>query len=47
MINRIAYPEVPPRVEYEITEKGKTISTALIELEKWGREHLGEEDGIK
>jgi len=47
LINRIAYPEVPPRVEYEITKKGKTLSSALTELEKWGREQLIEEDGIK
>ena len=40
LINRIVYPEVPPRVEYKITEKGKTLSKALNELELWGREHL-------
>ncbi|WP_294965257.1 helix-turn-helix domain-containing protein [Sulfurimonas sp.] len=47
LINRIAYPEVPPRVEYEITEKGKTLSCALRELEKWGRDYLSEDNTIK
>ncbi|MFT7003444.1 MAG: DNA-binding HxlR family transcriptional regulator [Sulfurimonas sp.] len=39
-ISRKVYPEVPPRVEYSITEKGKTLGAALDTLEKWGHEHL-------
>jgi len=40
LIIRIVFPEVPPRVEYKISEKGKTLTKALDELESWGREYL-------
>lgn len=40
LIIRIVFPEVPPRVEYKISEKGKTLAKALDELESWGREYL-------
>ena len=36
IVNRIVYPEVPPKVEYELTEKGKSLENAFIELKKWG-----------
>lgn len=40
LISRKVYPEVPPKVEYSITDKGRTLSKALYELEKWGRDYL-------
>lgn len=42
LIIRTVYPEVPPRVEYKISEKGKTLATALNELESWGKEYLAD-----
>ena len=36
VINRIVYPEVPPRVEYELTEFGRTLEPVLISLRDWG-----------
>ncbi|MDF2881599.1 MAG: HxlR family transcriptional regulator [Clostridiaceae bacterium] len=36
LVNRTVYPEVPPKVEYELTEKGKCLETVFIELKKWG-----------
>lgn len=39
-ISRKVYAEVPPRVEYMITPRGKTLSTALDALESWGKENL-------
>ena len=36
LVNRIVYPEIPPKVEYELTEKGKNLETVFIELKKWG-----------
>jgi len=40
LIIRLVYAEVPPRVEYKISQKGKTLSKALNELESWGKEQL-------
>ena len=36
IINRIVYPEVPPKVEYELTEFGKTLKPVLISMREWG-----------
>lgn len=35
LITKKTYPEVPPRVEYKLTEKGKKLFPALDLLEKW------------
>jgi len=37
LIHREIYKEVPPRVEYSLTELGKMIMLILIQLEKWGK----------
>ena len=36
LVNRKVYRQVPPKVEYSLTEFGKTILPALEELRKWG-----------
>jgi DNA-binding HxlR family transcriptional regulator len=35
IITRKAYPEVPPRVEYALTEKGASLRPALTLLSEW------------
>ncbi len=42
LVHREAYPEVPPRVEYSLTEKGKTLKPILLLLREWGDEHAQE-----
>ncbi|GFZ32588.1 transcriptional regulator [Clostridium zeae] len=36
IVHRIVYPEIPPRVEYKLTEKGKELEKVFIELKRWG-----------
>ncbi|MCT6868984.1 helix-turn-helix domain-containing protein [Apibacter sp.] len=39
LITRTVYPEVPPRVEYELTESGKKLKPIIKKLEEWGVQH--------
>lgn len=39
IVTRTVFAEVPPRVEYELTEIGYKLKTIIEELEKWGKEH--------
>ncbi|WP_318582840.1 winged helix-turn-helix transcriptional regulator, partial [Bacillus paranthracis] len=36
IITRKVYPEVPPRVEYTLTDKGKQLERIFIELKRFG-----------
>ncbi|PIT55113.1 winged helix-turn-helix transcriptional regulator [Snodgrassella alvi] len=39
LISRKLYPEVPPKVEYQITELGKTLKPALNSIASWMKQH--------
>ncbi|SHM71067.1 transcriptional regulator, HxlR family [Polaribacter sp. KT 15] len=39
LITRKIYPVVPPKVEYALTEKGKTLEDILRSLDRWGIEN--------
>ena len=39
LINRTVYPEVPPRVEYSLTELGQSLKPILDALQHWGLEY--------
>jgi len=39
IISRTVYAEVPPRVEYELTEIGYALKSVIMELEVWGKSH--------
>ncbi|WP_282935193.1 helix-turn-helix domain-containing protein [Paenibacillus sp. RC67] len=40
VINRISYNQVPPKVEYELTEYGWTLKEILHSMCRWGDVHL-------
>ena len=40
IIHREQYNEVPPRVEYTLTEKGKSVIPALAQLAGWAAEDM-------
>ncbi len=40
LVRRIDYGEVPPRVEYALTERGRDLLPALRELYAWGGKQL-------
>jgi len=42
LVHRKVYPEVPPRVEYSLTETGKSLMPVLTALIAWGKEHFNE-----
>ena len=39
-LSRTAYPVVPPHVEYELTELGRSLRQQLRELESWAVENM-------
>ncbi|MEU1436407.1 helix-turn-helix domain-containing protein [Streptomyces sp. NPDC005786] len=39
LVTRTAYPEVPPRVEYDLTPLGRSLSETVDELVRWVRGH--------
>jgi DNA-binding HxlR family transcriptional regulator len=40
IVKRVVYPVVPPRVEYSITEYGRSLSNILQSMHDWGAAHL-------
>ncbi|WP_409341749.1 winged helix-turn-helix transcriptional regulator [Paenibacillus sp. MBLB4367] len=36
IVNRTVFPEIPPHVEYSLTEKGKQLESIFVELKMWG-----------
>ena len=39
LLSREAFPEVPPRVEYTLTELGRSMSPILDAMARWGTEY--------
>ena len=40
IIRRISYQEIPPRVEYSVTEKGESLAPILKAMADWGLQNM-------
>ncbi|WP_337102510.1 winged helix-turn-helix transcriptional regulator [Paenibacillus sp. YIM B09110] len=40
VIKRVTFPQVPPKVEYSMTEYGQTLQSILHLMHDWGVQHL-------
>ena len=39
LIVRTVYPEVPPKVEYRLSERGQSLAPVILALKTWGETH--------
>ena len=39
LVTRTVYPTIPPRVEYQLTELGRTLQKPIQSLAKWAQEN--------
>lgn len=44
IVERLVYPEIPPKVEYKLTKYGEKLIPILYELHDWGRDYAKETD---
>ena len=44
IVERRTFPEVPPRVEYQLTPKGRALMPLIEDMRAYGREWLGVDD---
>ena len=44
LVHREEYPQIPPKVEYSLTERGKSLIPILDGMCEWGDEHRLPED---
>ncbi|WP_337098042.1 winged helix-turn-helix transcriptional regulator [Paenibacillus sp. YIM B09110] len=40
IINRNVYPEMPVRIEYDLTDKGRELQPVIESIQKWGEEWM-------
>lgn len=40
IIQRVIYPQVPPKVEYSMTDYGRTLAPILEAMHEWGEKHV-------
>ncbi len=47
IVNRVVYPEVPPKVEYSVSEYGKSLRPILEMMHEWGNNHIAHREKAK
>lgn len=48
IISRKIYAEIPPKVEYTLTEFGLTLSPIILSMAKWGEDYrIKKQNGVK
>src|SRR3954471_7248898 len=47
IVERRTFPEVPPRVEYQLTPKGRALMPLIEDMRQYGREWLGVDDDAR
>lgn len=40
IVHREVYAQVPPKVEYSLTDFGRTLEPVLLSLKSWGEDHM-------
>ena len=43
IINRVVYPEVPPKVEYSLTDKGEDLKEVIEAMKQFGLKYKGKD----
>ena len=44
LIHREVYPVIPPKVEYSLTETGRSLMPILVAMRDWGADYLRSKD---
>lgn len=39
IVERVQYPEIPPRVEYSLTPTGRALEPIIAAMDAWSRNH--------
>jgi DNA-binding HxlR family transcriptional regulator len=47
LVNRTVTPSIPPRVDYELTELGRSLHDPLHALERWALDHVSDIHGAQ
>lgn len=47
LVKRTVYPDTPPRVEYELTPLGRSLTEPVTALGTWARNHISDIDAAK